>query len=244
MQRHDAGGVLCDMHSHVLPGMDDGCKTPEESRRVVELCVQQGVSHMAATPHFYADRESAESFLARRDAAAERLMEALDGRPAPQFCLGAEVAYYPGLLQQEGIERLCLGRSNYLLLEMPFSRWTPSVLRTVRALRHEQGVVPILAHIERFSAMADRSMVDELVESGVLIQMNAEFFLDAHTHRQAVKLLRHGMVDVLGSDCHGAEHRPPNLGLMWERMGARRLAEAAERIAETSADIFELALEG
>lgn len=232
------------MHSHILPGMDDGCKTPEESLRVVELCVEQGVAYMAATPHFYADAESPERFLARREAAAERLSAALKDRPAPRLCLGAEVAYYPGLLQQEGIERLCLGRSNYLLLEMPFSRWTPSVLRTVRALRHEQGVVPILAHIERYADMADRRTVDELLESGVLMQMNAEFFLDPHTHRQAVKLLRRGVVDVLGSDCHGAEHRVPNLGPMWERMDDKRLAAAAERIAEISADIFEQALEG
>lgn len=237
------GWPLCDLHSHILPAMDDGCKTVEESCRVLEMCAQQGVAFLAATPHYYAE-ETVDAFLARRAAAMEQLEKAMQGRERPKLCLGAEVAYYPALLQEEAIESLCIGRSNYLLLEMPFSRWTPSVLRTVRALRHEQGVVPVLAHIERFSAMADRSMVDELVESGVLIQMNAEFFLDAHTHRQAVKLLRRGMVDVLGSDCHGAEHRPPNLGLMWERMGDRRLAAAAERIAETSVDIFELALEG
>lgn len=244
MQKRDIDHALYDMHSHVLPGMDDGCETLEESLRVVELCVQQGVAYMAATPHFYADEESVESFLARRSAAAERLMMALKNHPAPRLCLGAEVAYYPGLLRQEDIERLCLGRSNYLLLEMPFSRWTPSVLRTVRALRYEQGVVPILAHVERYAAMADRRMLDGLLESGVLMQMNADYFLDPRTHRQAVKLLRRGVVDVLGSDCHGAERRPPLLGPMWERMGDKRLAAAAERVAEISADIFEQALEG
>lgn len=234
----DGVAPLCDLHSHVLPGMDDGCKTPEESRRVLEMSARQGVRYLAATPHFYAEQESVDSFLARREAAMKRLAAATRELEGPQLCLGAEVAWYPGLLQEQQLDALCLGRSNYLLLEMPFSRWTPSVARQVRALRYEQGIVPILAHVERYPDVG--RMLDELIENGVLIQMNAEHLLQ--NRRDAARLLRRGMVDVLGSDCHGAEHRPPKLGPAWECMGHRRLQNAAEHITETSLAIMEQSL--
>lgn len=236
------GWPLCDLHSHILPAMDDGCKTVEESCRVLEMCAQQGVAFLAATPHYYAE-ETVDAFLARRAAAMEQLEKAMQGRERPKLCLGAEVAYYPALLQEEAIESLCIGRSNYLLLEMPFSRWTPSVVRTVRALRYEQGVVPILAHMERYLDMGVRDALGELMGSGVLVQMNASYLV--HEPRGAMRLLRRGMVDVLGSDCHGLEHRPPELGPAWEFMEKKRHSRAAaEHIAETSAEIMEQAMGG
>lgn len=234
------GWPLCDLHSHILPGMDDGCKTPEESCRVLQMCAEQGVQVMAATPHYYAE-ETVDAFLARRAAAMARLENAMQGREGPQICLGAEVAYYPALLQEEAIESLCIGRSNYLLLEMPFSRWTPGVVRTVRALRYEQGVVPILAHVERYLEMGVFDALRALMDSGVLVQMNASYLV--HERRGAMRLLRRGMVDVLGSDCHGLEHRPPQLGPAWELMNSKRLRNAAEHIAETSAEIMQWAAE-
>lgn len=235
------GWPLCDLHSHILPGVDDGCKTAQESCCVLEMCALQGVDFLAATPHYYAE-EAVDAFLARRAAAMERLEKAMQGRDGPKICLGAEVAYYPALLQEKAIESLCLGQSNYLLLEMPFSRWTPSVVRTVRALRYEQGIVPILAHVERYLDMGVHDALGELMDSGVLIQMNASYLV--HEHRGAMRLLRRGMVDVLGSDCHGTEHRPPELGPAWELMGKKRLRDAAEHIAETSAEIMEQAAGG
>lgn len=228
------------MHSHILPGIDDGCKTLDEAQKVLELCVRQGVESIALTPHYHAE-EGLSSFLARRQAAAEQLRESMKDRPCPQICLGAEVAYYPGLLQEDRIEELCLGRSNYLLLEMPFSRWTPSVLRNVRALRHVQGVIPILAHVERYVSMDDRRTVNELLDSGVLMQMNGEYILDLKSRRKALKMIRKGLVDVLGSDCHGLNHRPPNLAEAWELLLSGRMEEYAWQISENMQEIFEAA---
>ena len=239
--RNDLPG-LCDLHSHILPGVDDGCRTVEESRAVLRRCVETGVEKLALTPHFYPEKRSLESFLERRAAAFERLKEAVGAEPCPQMILGAEVSYYPGLLREERIEELCLGASNYLLLEMPFSLWTPGILRNVRALRHEQGVIPVLAHVERYISMGDKRIVSELMEGGILFQMNGEFILSPRTRRKALRMIRKGMADVLGSDCHGLEHRPPNLAAAWELLAEGRMATYAESIGETMQEIFEEAL--
>lgn len=232
------GWGLCDLHSHILPGIDDGCQSPEESRKVLELCRRQGVSHMAATPHYHAER-GLDAFLERRRRAWAQLRQTMAGQECPRIVLGAEVAYYPGLLQEDRIEKLCLGCSNYLLLEMPFSPWTPSMLRNVRSLRHTQGVILILAHVERYASMQDKRILNEVLDSGALLQMNGEYLLDPRTRRRALKLIRQGVVDVLGSDCHGFEHRPPNLAEAWERLESGRLAGHARRIEETMQEIFE-----
>lgn len=240
-RRTSDGWGLCDLHSHILPELDDGCRSPEESRKVLALCAAQGVTHIAATPHYHAE-QGLDRFLQRRQTAAERLAEAMEGQECPKICLGAEVAYFPGLLQEDRVDELCLGKSNYLLLEMPFSPWTPSVLRNVRALRHTQGVIPILAHVERYASMQDRRVFYEILDSGVLLQMNGEYILDPRTRRRALKMLRQGVVDVLGSDCHGFEHRPPNLAEAWAVLESGRMEGVVRQMEETMQEIFEEAM--
>ena len=229
------------MHSHFLPGVDDGCKTPEESCKVLQLCAEQGVGYMAATPHYYAD-EPLGRFLERRNAAMQLLTEHMGDMPRPEICLGAEVAYYPGLEHEDRIADLCLGKSNYLLLEMPFSRWTPSVLRHVRALVHVQGIVPVFAHVERYLHMQDKRTLDEFLDIGGLVQMNGSFLLERRTRHKAVRMLRKGLVDVMGSDCHNLTSRAPNMGDVWDVLYSAGLGRAAENISETMQEIFEEAM--
>ena len=84
---------MIDLHSHILPGMDDGSKNPEESAALLRMLQQQGVTTLAATPHFYA-RETPEAFLKRRQEAVAKLPIMEDG---PRMLLGAEVAYFSGM---------------------------------------------------------------------------------------------------------------------------------------------------
>lgn len=242
MERRNNCPGLWDIHSHILPGVDDGCRTEEESCLALSRCAESGVGTLALTPHFFPEKRSLQSFLDRRAAAFERLCGAMKDKACPQLCLGAEVSYYPGLLEEERIGELCLGKSNYLLLEMPFSLWTPSVLRNVQALRHVQGVIPVLAHVERYIAMGDKKAVSKLMDGGVLFQMNAEFILSPRSRRKALRMIRKGLVDVLGSDCHGPEHRPPNLAEAWELLEKGCMADYAYAIGETMQEIFEEAL--
>nr|MCR4688455.1 capsular polysaccharide biosynthesis protein [Saccharofermentans sp.] len=142
-----------DIHSHFLPGVDDGCQTVEESIALLKTQISQGCLGTVATPHYYA-RESIAAFCARRQEAYTKLIAAMRATGLEQFTgrigLGAEVAYYKGIATDTDVGRLCYGTSNYLLLEMPFAEWNPSVLREIKVLQSSRGIVPVIAHIERF----------------------------------------------------------------------------------------------
>ena len=232
---------LCDLHGHFLPGMDDGCKTPEESVQVLQAQYRQGIHRVFATPHYY-PVEPVEAFLKRRDASVRTLREHVrktgeDG--LPEICLGAEVAYRPGLAQEEDLEKLCLGNSAYLLLEMPFSRWSSDVIRGVRNLCVTGGVIPIIAHVERYWNLQSRDTLARILELDVLVQMNAEHFLSLGTRGEARKLVQRGFVQLLGSDCHNMTSRAPNLGKAVQYLEQKGLAGFLEDVQELSNRIFE-----
>lgn len=235
---------ICDMHSHVLPGMDDGCKTAEEALLVLQESYQQGVSAMFATPHYY-PVESVDAFLSRREAAWQRLSDQIQqvDTQVPRLCLGAEVAYRPGLCYEENLQKLCLGNSGYLLLELPFSRWSRDVFRDIRNMYSVKGITPILAHIERYLSIQTADMLEQVLELDALIQMNAESLLHFGRRRRHSKLLEKGLVQLLGSDCHNTTSRPQNLQAGIAYLEKRSLHRQISSVAEKSMDIFREATE-
>ncbi|MCD8085017.1 MAG: hypothetical protein LUF28_01565 [Clostridiales bacterium] len=237
-------GPYYDLHSHVLPGMDDGYRSCESAAEALRRSAEQGVAGMMATSHYY-PKETVGRFLERREHAFQELEAFLtkEDIPAPELCLGAEVAYHSGLVYEERLEELCLGASRYLLLEMPFTRWTPDVLRDVQAMRSVRGIVPIIAHVERYWQMQDKRIMADLLDMDVLIQMNAEAFLTRQTRRMARKLLKEGTVQVMGSDTHSLDRRPPNLGIALRELESGKLAERCAEVNRQSRRIF-LAAQG
>jgi len=226
------------MHGHFLPGMDDGCKTAEEAVRVLKSSYAQGVRRMFATPHYY-PVETIESFLERREKSWRVLADAIkDEEDIPRICLGAEVAYRPGLGYTAGLDRLCLGASRYLLLEMPFHRWNREILRDIRNMSAACGIVPVIAHIERYLNMDQKELLNSLLEMDVLVQMNAECLLDAGTRRTGRKLLKDGIVHLLGTDCHNMSSRAPNMGKAVEYLCKKRMGEALKQITGLSNELF------
>ena len=142
---------MTDFHSHVLPEMDDGSRSVEESLEMLAMSWQQGVRHMAATPHFYAEENSPEEFLKRRAVSAEKLQRAVEGREnLPILHLGAEVRYYEGFSQTQSLEKLKIQGTDLLLLEMPFAPWTERMFREIRNAQQRLGCTVVLAHIERY----------------------------------------------------------------------------------------------
>jgi protein-tyrosine phosphatase len=87
-----------DFHSHILPGGDDGSRSVNESLKMLSLDADQGIRRVIATPHFYANHDTPERFLKRREAAWSHLREAVEGFSGlPEIVLGAEVYYFPGM---------------------------------------------------------------------------------------------------------------------------------------------------
>ncbi len=234
---------ICDLHGHFLPGMDDGSPNEETSVKMLEKSWEQGICRMAATPHYY-PVESVRKFLERREQSQEKLQRAVRAHegPLPEYCLGAEVAYRPGIGYAEDLELLCLGGSSYMLLEMPFALWGKEVVRDVRNMASTRGIIPIIAHIERYLARQKEDVLRELFREDVLIQMNGGYLESFWGRRKGKRYLQEGTVQLLGSDCHNLEHRSPNLGKAVESLEKAGMGRALRDIAQLSNYILDQAL--
>jgi protein-tyrosine phosphatase len=215
---------VIDFHSHILPGIDDGSRNIEESLAMLHLAGRQDVDLMVSTSHFYARHDRPEKFLRRRNDAFKRLKNALEisrreeklngdyHRKVPEIILGAEVAYFDGISQAEDIKQLTIEGTNLLLLEMPFGKWSESVIEDVEDLVYNTDMKIILAHLERFFMFpVNKKKIFELIELPLYVQVNAESLLHWRTRGKTVKLLDRKGIGLLGSDCHRIDQRTPNL---------------------------------
>ena len=144
-----------------------------------------------------------------------RLKEAAN-RDMPEIVLGAEVAYYSGISRLSNLKELCIDRTGLLLLEMPFSVWKEYTLKEVVEIATAKNIVVILAHIERYLKFQPYKTLEQLMEIGVLMQVNASYFAELRTRRKAISLLKKGGIQFLGSDCHNLTSRAPKLGTAYE----------------------------
>ncbi len=208
---------MVDFHTHILPKMDDGSQSVEESVHMLEEIKNQGICAVAATPHFDMQQESIDCFLMRRQQAMEELQAA--DCSGVTILPGAEVLYCGVPLHSyENLEQLCIGKSRYMLIETLFPQWTKEFQNDLEFLMLERNIIPILAHVERYYTSKNRTIIRELSKAGVVLQMNAEVLLDKKMSRKAWKLLRKETVSLLGSDCHNLTYRPPNLGKAVEQL--------------------------
>lgn len=234
---------FCDMHTHILPGMDDGSKDADTSLQMLRECARQGIGQVFVTPHYY-PVESVKDFLQRRDRAEAQLRAAMEasGEQLPLICTGAEVAYRPGIGYEQDLELLRLGQSEFLLLELPFASWGKDVIRDIRNMVCARGITPILAHIERYLHLQKKQMLYEVLDQGVLVQMNAEALLHWRSRGKARKMLAQNTVQLLGSDSHNMKDRAPNLGkAVQELKKTKGMGPVLDRISYISTDIFKQA---
>ena len=206
---------MIDFHSHILAKIDDGSHDIDESIQLINLLSSQGVKTVIATPHFYANDEPVEHFLSRRKKAFDSLCENLPSN-APKILLGAEVKYYQGISRMESLDSLCISGTNLLLLEMPFTKWTEYTMKELIELVSLNNVTVVLAHIERYLKLQGSKTLNRFLDCGILMQTNASSFVDIFSRRKALKLLRDGKVQVIGSDCHNLNSRPPQMDKAFE----------------------------
>lgn len=206
--------TVIDFHSHILPQIDDGSQSIEETLSLLQMLSEQGVDRVAATPHFYASQQPLARFLEKRGAAHEKVMSALQKEasfPVPDIRLGAEVWYYPGVSRLEGIRELQLEGTRLLLLEMPMEPWSAYTVREVLDLNCSGALTVVLAHIERCLPYQDASVWENLLQNGVMMQVNASFLLSRRTRGRALKMMKRGLIQWIGSDCHNLTERAPHM---------------------------------
>lgn len=203
---------MTDYHSHILPGIDDGSPSVEESILMLRALAEQGVDTVYATPHFDAAADTPAEFFARRAAAYEKLTAAVEGMGLPRVLLGAEVAYFSGIAQLQELADFLLEDTRILLLEMPIDRWSEFAVGELVKLALRTRVQLCLAHVERYRSLQKRAVWQRLLELRVLMQVNASYFASPKTRRAALKELKKGEIHLLGSDTHNMKSRPPRMG--------------------------------
>ncbi len=206
--------AIIDFHSHLLPQIDDGSKSLETTKEMLRRMSKQGVTHVIATPHFYATRDRMERFLERREEAYQKVLDMQQSMEAtPKIITGSEVAFFRGISQAEQIDNLLIGDTNVMLLEMPFEEWSSSYIDEVESLIRDRGFRVVLAHLERYMDIkANKKKIQELTGLPVFVQINAESLLEWRKRGKLIKMFKNGEAHLLGSDCHGINHRVPNLG--------------------------------
>lgn len=221
-----------DFHTHILPCVDDGSRSVDESLEMLRLCSQMGMRQVVLTPHFYPDCDHPDRFLACRKAALEALQEAATGEELPDLIPGAEVHYFPNMSSSDALPRLTIGGSHYLLVEMPMCRWTERMYRELEMVRQNQGLTPIIAHLDRYlTPFTAGRILRQVAELPVLVQANGDFFLQRNTSQRALRMLQRGQIHLLGSDCHNLKDRKPNLGTVRKLIRVKLGNEPLERIS-------------
>lgn len=203
---------LVETHCHILPGIDDGSPDVETSLKMIGKLQLQGAKSIILTPHYYSDSISLADFLERRDKAFRELSLALP-EGSPKLVLAAEVFISDYIFSNESLDALKIGNTNYALIEHPFSSsFSRKTYDRLGNLYCDYGIKPILAHIERYSAlMEDESLLDEYIDMGCLTQVNIGSFVNSSRgmRKKLFKYLESGRIHLLGSDCHNLKSRPP-----------------------------------
>jgi protein-tyrosine phosphatase len=215
---------MIDLHSHVLPGQDDGARTLEESLEMLRIAAASGTTDIVATAHAnhqYAFDPAAVAYkLARlRDAAG----------PLPRIHYGCELH-----LTAENIAAATrsppdysIAQSGFLLIEFPDLQIPPNSQDILRRLI-ASGLRPILAHPERNPALQrNHRELKKWIDLGCAVQITAQSITGAFgagARLAAANFLRRGLVHLVASDAHDTAHRPPALkearGHVEDRFGA------------------------
>lgn len=230
---------MIDVHTHILPGIDDGSKSVEMSLEMLRISAAQGVKTVVATPHFYPTRNNPEKFYEDRQRAWEQLGQLPED--IPQVLLGAEVAYFEGISRSSQLEAMRLGSSDLLLVEMPMSPWTDRMMEELRQIPGNLGLQPVLAHVDRYLHRSQLPRyLEDILEMEIPLQVSASAFLKFSERGKMLRLVKNGCVDFLGSDAHNLTTRAPNMADA-ARVIAKKLGEEAlQDITARSASLLGL----
>ena len=221
---------MIDVHTHILPAIDDGAKTREDAIKILQMQVAQGVKEVVFTPHYYGKKRSLEVFLTLRNDAFESLRSDIPKELRTR--LGAEV-HFTGVNDptHDALCKLAIEDTSCVLIELPFTgKWNKSVFTHLREFILDTGYTPIIAHVERYmETQKNPALVAKFVEMGCLLQVSTGSFLNKKTRRFAYALLKNGLVHCLATDTHNADSRAPDYELVRDAVSLAGYAKEWEQ---------------
>jgi protein-tyrosine phosphatase len=218
---------VIDLHSHILPGLDDGARTLEDSLAMARACAEEGITAVAATPHVRDDYPTTPDAM---EEGVDQLRQALASHEIlVDVCSGGEIAIeWIDRLADSDLRRFGLGGNPaYLLVEFPYVGWPLALPQHVFDLA-SRGITPVIAHPERNGEVqASPERLESLVRGGALVQVTAAS-LDGRLGRQARttgrRLVEVGLAHLISSDAHIPEIRGSGLAAAADATGDRTLA--------------------
>ncbi len=225
---------MVDIHSHILPMVDDGAQSWDVAVAMVAMAERDGVTHMVATPHanyeYPYDRESHTA-----------LVEELQNRVGEgvQLILGCDFHFSYDNLEDalQHPHRYTIGNTRYLLIELSDFSVPPQISPMLFSLT-SNGLIPILTHPERNPLLQrDPERVSEWVDMGMLVQLTANAFTGKwgeRVQKVANWYAENQLVHVIASDAHSASRRNPVLSEARKMVARTYSEELAERLFETN----------
>ncbi|MDD4700568.1 MAG: hypothetical protein PHV07_10035 [Oscillospiraceae bacterium] len=231
--------MLLDIHSHILPQIDDGSSSMKESLKLMSIQKEQGADAIIATPHFYADYCDLYEYTQNALEAFNHLKKnANEG--TPELFLGYEVKYFNGISENELTNKLTLGNTEFILVEMPYAPISEKMLDEIEAISLNLGLTPILAHVDRYVSFPGFRDVMKLVDDGYAkAQINADSILCGSDKRKSLKLISDGYISYLGSDAHSVNERPPRINEFKQRLNKKLGPSYFEKIEKNSLEIYQ-----
>lgn len=221
---------MIDIHSHILPGVDDGARDLNEALEMARIAAADGTTHLFATPHHRDCTRLTRYQVAQR---VDLLQTKLDEANVPLTLLpGHEVRLYNDMFDDWEKELAGpLGNSRYVLAEPLFHRYTAHTDAMLFEL-FDRGYIPIMAHPERILPIQnDLSLIEPFLAHGGLTQITAGSLAskkETRAYKTAIEMLRRGMVHIIASDAHKPYRRRPIL--------SKARDVAAEMIGEAEAN--------
>ena len=223
---------MIDIHSHILPGIDDGSKDIDMTIEMLKMAKNTGTNHIVATPHFC--RGYGELSYSEVKKMAEELEKLLkDEGINLKIHYGQEVYYSDQIIKDyaNGIIGT-INSSKYMLIELPMKSFYSDTLEILYELK-VKGIVPILAHPERYRPIIDKpSTINKFIDEGFLFQMNSgsiEGQFGNSVKKTAEILLKNNIYNFIGSDAHNNTTRVP---------GISKGIELAKNISDISEELF------
>ena len=233
---------MIDFHSHILPGIDDGSADLEQSIRMLEMYQGSGVDIIIATPHYNIKEGTIDSFIHRRDTAYDKLINEIEKRNivCPNILKGCEVSAFHGMGMSDDIERLCIEGTRSILIELPFEKWSEWVFRAISNLSETRGMIPIIAHIERYVKLVDTYRdFHKIFSARAIAQVNSATVIANKGKGIVKKLVKNNILQLLGSDCHDDKRRVPNIVQALDILQKKYGNELLDRIEYASYSIIE-----
>lgn len=218
-----------DLHSHILPALDDGAKDLNRTREMLQIAYEEGIREIIATPHFFASRKSA---------SVEEIKDTIFQVEQAMEDWGFSIKLYPGNeiyyrsevaeLLEEG--QICtMAGSRYVLVEFdPMTDY--SYLRDGILKLDSYGYVPILAHTERYECLfRKKERLQRVKDHGGLIQVNASSFQGGmfdELGKRARYIMKNDLLDFVGTDAHSTGKRSPRMkdtaSYLYKKLGTKR----------------------